>query len=100
MNNGLYKKPIMYKIKKFPLQKWNNVVINYDSGTFDIFINSKLVASFPNTVPYMSMDEITIGSDKGVPGGICNVVYFPISISYERIKINYELLKNKNPPVI
>jgi len=100
MNNGLYKNPKLFKIKKFPLQKWINIVINYDGGTLDIFMNSKLVASFPNTLPYMSIDEITVGSKKGVPGGVCNVVYFPIAISYERIKMNYELLKNRNPPVI
>ncbi len=100
MNNGLNKRPRLFKIKKFPLQKWNNIVINYDGGTLDIFMNSKLVAYFPNTLPYMSIDEITVGSEGGAPGGVCNVVYFPIAISYERIKINYNLLKNKNPPVI
>ena len=100
MNNGLNKQPRLFKIKKFPLQKWNNIVVNYDGGTLDIFMNSKLVASFPNTIPYMSIDEITIGSDEGAPGGVCNVVYFPIAISYERIKTNYELLKNRNPPII
>lgn len=100
MNNGKYKQPRLFKIEKFPLQKWNNIVINYDGGTLDIFMNSKLVASMKNTIPYMSIDEITVGSKKGVAGGVCNVVYFPIAISYERIKINYELLKNKNPPVI
>ena len=50
--------------------------------------------------PTLKIDEITVGSEDGAPGGVCNVVYFPIAISYERIKVNYNLLQNKNPPVI
>jgi len=100
MDNGKNKKPIVYEVEKFPLQKWNNIVVNYDGGILDIFINSKLVASFPNTLPYMSIDNVTVGSDKGIGGGVCNVVYFPSVMSKERIDINYRLLKGKNPPVI
>lgn len=100
MNNGLNKKPIEYIIDAPPLQKWNNVVINYDGGHLDIFMNSKLVRSFPSVVPYMSFDQLTVGEDNGLGGGICNVVYFPASISRERIITNYKLLKNNNPPII
>ena len=38
MDNGKNKKPIVYEVKEFPLQKWNNVVVNYDGGTLDIYI--------------------------------------------------------------
>ena len=100
MNNGLNKKPIEYIIDAPPLQKWNNIVINYDGGHLDIFMNSKLVRSFPSVVPYMSIDTLNIGEDNGLGGGICNVVYFPTSISRERIITNYNLLKNNNPPII
>ena len=48
----------------------------------------------------MSQDQITIGDINGVSGGVCNVVYFPQSISKDRIDINYKILSNKNPPVI
>jgi hypothetical protein len=48
----------------------------------------------------MSQDQITIGDEDGVSGGICNVVYFPQSISKDRIDINYNILSKKNPPVI
>lgn len=100
MNNGLNKKPIQYIIDGPPLQKWNNIVINYDGGHLDIFMNSKLVRSFPSVVPYMSFDQLDIGENNGLGGGICNVVYFPSSISRERIITNYNLLKNNNPPII
>ena len=100
MNNGKDKKPVVYEIEKFPLQKWNNIVVNYDSGILDIFINAKLVSSITNVVPYMNMDQLTVGSDNGIGGGVCNVVYFPSTMSKERIDINYRILKNNNPPVI
>ena len=44
--------------------------MNYDSGVLDIFINSKLVASFPSVVPYMSLDQIIVGEKDGIGGGI------------------------------
>ena len=100
MNNGKNKKPITHVIDDFPLQTWTNIVVTYNGGTLDIFINSKLVASIPNVVPYMNHDPLSVGSDNGIGGGVCNVVYFPNVISLERIKINYKALKNSNPPVI
>mgnify|MGYP000262265681 CR=1 FL=1 len=100
MNNGLDKKPVIYKITDFPLQRWNNIVINYDSGVLDIFMNSKLVASFKNVVPYMSIDNVSVGDDNGIGGGVCNVLYFPRIMSKERIDANYAILKNINPPII
>jgi len=100
MNNGLNKKHIEYIIDGPGLQKWNNIVINYDGGHLDIFMNSKLLRSFPSVLPYMSYDQLTVGENEGLGGGICNVVYFPVSISRERIIANYNLLKNNNPPII
>ena len=100
MNNGKDKEPVIYIIDDVPLQKWVNIVINYDGGVLDVFMDSKLLASFNNVVPYMSQDQITIGDIGGVSGGVCNVVYFPQSISKERIDINYKILSNKNPPIV
>ena len=90
----------IYIIDDVPLQKWVNIVINYDGGVLDVFMDSKLLASFNNVVPYMSQDQITIGDIGGISGGVCNVVYFPQSISKERIDINYKTLSNKNPPIV
>ena len=100
MNNGLHKKPKEFVIENILLQKWTNLVVNYDSGVLDIFMDAKLLASFNNIVPYMSQDQLTVGDDDGVSGGICNVVYFNQSISKERIEINYGILNNKNPPIV
>lgn len=83
-----------------PLQKWFNVVINYDSGVLDIFIDSKFVSSINNLLPKdMSPAELIVGGGD-VRGGVCNIVHYPNSISKERIELNYNLLKSKNPPIV
>ena len=87
-----------YIYKNFPLQKWANIVLNYDSGVLDIFVDSKLVASEKGVLDKINSKEMTVGGN--VKGGICNVVYFPNSISKERIDLNYRMLKNKNPPIV
>ena len=63
---------IVYTTKNIPLQKWNNVVVNYVGGTLDVFINKDLVASVKNVVPYMSSDGIFIGDNHGISGAVAN----------------------------
>jgi hypothetical protein len=87
-------------ILDIPLQKWNNLVINYDGGVVDLFVNGVLKNSFNNILPTLSYDSIRLGQYDGISGGICNVVYYPMRISQERIELNYNLLKNNNPPTI
>lgn len=91
---------ILYKKKNIKYQKWNNIVINYDGGTLDIFINNELVASVPGAIPYMSFDNITSGASPGIHGGICNVVYFNNTLSRSKISWLYNSTKNLNPPVL
>ena len=76
MNSGIDKETVIFETTDFPLQVWNNIVINYNGGTLDIFINKKLVSSTNNVVPYMSYDQITVGEEDGVSGGACNITYF------------------------
>ena len=81
-------------------QKWNNIVINYDLGVLDIFVNSELVGSWKHIVSYQTSKKIKIGEFDGIAGGICNVMYYPSAINLFQIKKHYNLLKNKNPPII
>uniref|UniRef100_A0A6C0HXK8 Uncharacterized protein n=1 Tax=viral metagenome TaxID=1070528 RepID=A0A6C0HXK8_9ZZZZ len=90
---------IIYTKADVLLQKWNNMIINYNGGTLDIFYNGQLVKSAPNVVPYMSQDYLVVGSNKGLNGGICNVVYFNTAIDAKQIYYLYNFVKNKTPPL-
>ena len=90
---------IIYKSNDFLLQKWNNIIVNYDGGTLDVFINNKLVVSQDSVVPYMSFDQITSGATNGIQGGICNVKYYKRVLTIGEIHQIYNSVKNKDPPI-
>ena len=90
---------IIYVDKNVLLQKWNNLIINYNGGTLDIFMNGKLVKSSIEVVPYYSLDNLTIGENDGIKGGICNVVYFRHALNSKNIYYVYNSVKHLTPPV-
>jgi len=98
-NSTPYEKTV-YKTTKLPLQKWNNIVINFVGGTLDVFINKDLVASVSNLIPYMSNDAINIGDNPGISGAVANVTYFSRPVSQQKIKFFYNNLVNKDPPIV
>ena len=91
---------ILYKNENMLLQKWNNIIINYSGGVLDIFLNGELVKSDKNVVPYYNYDNLTIGEDQGIKGGICNVVYFNKPLTSSNIYYLYNMVKTKTPPVL
>jgi len=98
---GRSKETIIYLDNNVEIQKWNHMVINYQSNTMDIFINNELVTTnFKLTMPYMGYDNIMIGQENGIQGGICNIMYFKRSIPKRDISLIYYLCKYENPPII
>ena len=91
---------IIYKNTNMQLQKWNNFVINYNGGTFDIFLNGELVKSVNSVIPYMSYDNLVIGEENGVQGGICNVTYFIEPLNMDKLFYLYNTVKMFTPPVV
>ena len=94
------KEIIIHKEHGILLQKWNNIVINYNGGTLDIFMNGKLIKSKINVVPYINNTALTVGKDDGINGDICNLIYYKSPMSKSDIYRMYHIFKNKNPPVI
>ena len=91
---------ILYELSGILLQKWNNIIINYNGGTFDIFYNAELVKTHIEVVPYMNYDNLVVGTDNGLYGSICNVNYFKNPMSIMQIYYLYNLVKTSTPPVV
>lgn len=89
---------IMYKSGNILLQKWNNIIINYNGGVLDVFLNGELVKSDACVVPYYTIDSLTIGENNGLKGGICNVIYFNEPLTTNKIYNLYNSVKSKTPP--
>ena len=91
---------IIYETTDIKYQTWNNIVINYDSGSMDVFINGELVGSRPNIVPYMTFENIIAGSKKGIQGGITNVIYRNNIMQSREIEYIYKTMKTMPVPVL
>lgn len=90
---------VIYEKEGILLQKWNNIIINYSGGTLDVFLNNQLMKSVNGIVPYMKLDSLTCGSENGLMGGICNVVYFKEPITTTQMYYLYNMVKDKTPPI-
>ena len=90
----------IFRLKNIQLQKWNHIALNLYNGTMDIFYNGDLAKSIPGVVPWVNMgDNLTIGANNGINGGVCNITFFNKPMTYAQIYYLYELFKNKTPPV-
>ena len=83
------KRQEIFETKKVLFQKWNHIVINYDRGTMDVFLNGVLVGSKPSIAPYMTYENIQVGSNNGLQGGIKNVTYYHDNLSRSYIETLY-----------
>ena len=88
----------IFETKDIIYQKWNNIVINYDGGTTDVFLNGELVGSSPNVISYMRYENVEVGDLNGIQGGICNVVFNKSIMPKSKIVSSYRLLRNKEIP--
>ena len=77
----------LYEYKEFKYQKWNSIIINYQGGSIDIFINKSLKSSTPNITPLKNNNSAVIGDINGINGGIKNVSYFKKALSQQDINL-------------
>lgn len=98
--NNIQDMKIIYETEKLPLLRWNYFVINYSRGIIDIFINGNLVKSEQKLLNYMKPRDLIVGADKGLTGGISNVMFYTTNLTKRNIDYTYNLLKTLDPPVL
>lgn len=86
---------------KITLQKWVHFVISYSDNNIDIFINGELKKTVPrnNAVLSTPTDVILVGQEKGLHGGICNIIQYGRSLTNVEIQVLYGLNNNVDPPI-
>ena len=89
---------ILFKKTNMLLQKWDNIILNYNGGILDIFFNGELVKSDIGVVHYYTLDSLTVGKNDGYEGGICSVVYYNKTLSRNNIHYIYTMLRDKQIP--
>ena len=81
-------------------QKWNNIVMNVQSTVIDVFINGNLEKTFHLKDPLnYNNGIIKLGSNNGLDGAICNIMYYKNSLTKNEITNGYNLLMFSNPPI-
>jgi len=74
------KEKVVLTMPDVQLQKWHHLAVNYVGGNLDVFLNGELIKSVKNVVPYMTLDDLIVGSSQNeenvLNGGIKDVVYF------------------------
>jgi hypothetical protein len=87
---------------KAPIQKWVNIVFNYNGADVDVFVDGILtVTKKLEKIPTFSdYDIIHIGDEYGISGAICNIQYYTTNLSRRQISQMYNVYSVMNPPVL
>lgn len=87
---------------KAPIQKWVNIVFNYNGSDVDVFVDGILtVTKKLEKIPTFSdYDIIHIGDEYGISGAICNIQYYTTNLSRRQISQMYNVYSVMNPPVL
>jgi hypothetical protein len=101
LNAGRSNEKILYKTTKILYQRWNFIVMNYNYGTLDLFINNHLVGTYPDVLTYLDPDDLLVvgsSTNKNI-GGIGNMKYYELPIGSRKINSIYSAFHNKKIPV-
>jgi len=90
----------VYTNLDFPLQKWTNIVLNYDGGRLDVFLDSVLVKTSVDVINCVRYDELNVGQSAGLNAKMCNLIYFSKPLDITTIHNMYNLTKIENTPQI
>ena len=90
----------VYTNKDPPIQKWFNLVLNYDGGHLDVFLDSVLVQTSPDVISCVVYDALAVGQPSGLNAKLCNLIYFNIPLDIITIHNLYNLTKIEEIPDI
>ena len=79
-------------------QKWNNLVVTYQGGTTDVFLNGGIIGSKPSSVPMATPARAVVGHPDGIHGAVCDVRIFDTALSPFAIRANYSAGMGRTPP--
>ncbi len=101
LDYGLASQRILYKTTTVLYQRWNYIVMNYNYGSLDLFINNRLVGTYPDVLTYLRPDDLLIvGSrDNKNIGGVCNMKYYELPLSIRKIDQIYQRFHRKKIPI-
>jgi hypothetical protein len=104
---------LMADLPKVPLQRWHHIVLAYNNGTFDVFLNGVLFRSVPGVMTDVLESTVLIGAPEGNRGKVCNVVFYQggtdptasftkkgNSITADKVTKLYNTFASKNPPIV
>jgi hypothetical protein len=100
IKNKFNRPTTIYKTNNILFQRWNHIVMNYNYGQFDLFINNNLVTT-TNLLPVMSPQEMLIvgSSENSNVGGICNMKYYNIPLTASKINSIYKTFHKNSTPI-
>lgn len=101
LDYGLASQKILYKTTSVLFQRWNYIVMNYNYGSLDLFINNNLVGTYPDILTVLRPDDmLVVGSrDNKNIGGICNMKYYELPLSIRKIDQIYQRFHRKKIPI-
>lgn len=85
----------VYSTNDIKFQKWMHIVVNYYSGSVDIFIDGTLRMTKNDLAPFMDYSKIYVGSIDGINGGIRDVTYFSNPLPLNKIKFLNSVIKRE-----
>lgn len=84
-----------------PLQVWFNVVLNYDGGRLDVFLNAELVKTSFDVISCIHYDALTIGDNTGrLNAKMCNLTYFNAPLDIITIHTMFNITKIEDIPSV
>lgn len=81
--------------RQIPQQTWINVVVNYNGGVCDVFIDGRLMGTLDGVMTSAPISSATVGENGGIMGGVRNVMVFSEPLTREWI-----WALNKSPSAI